>query len=376
MLLSLCFTLFNGMPVIIETTSAICSSLTISLLFSHSFSQDFCADSKLFSNNFSSSRSLAASSYFCFFTAVFLVNLISSSSFSKSVICLGTIILFKWTLDPASSNASIALSGRNLSVIYLLVSLTQAEIASSVYSTLWCSSYLILILFKISTVSSSLVGSIIIFWNLLSKAPSFSIEVLYSSNVVAPIHCTSPLARAGLNIFDASKLPVAPPAPTIVWISSINRIISLFFSNSFITAFILSSNWPLYLVPATKLAKSSEIIRLLNKTLDTFFWVILNAKPSAIADLPTPGSPIKRGLFFFLLLSICETLCISSFLPTIGSKTPFSAIKVKSFPKLSKTGVFVFFTDLTFIFSAGLSFPIFSSNESSSLNVLEVVPSE
>ena len=129
-------------------------------------------------------------------------------------------------------------------------------------------------------------------------------------------------------------------------------------------------------MPATKLAKSSDIIRLLYKTLETFFWVILNANPSAMADLPTPGSPIKRGLFFFLLLNICETRCISSFLPTIGSKSPFSAIEVKSFPKLSKTGVLVFFTDLTLIFSAGLSFPIFSSNESSSLNVLEVALSE
>ena len=43
------------------------------------------------------------------------------------------------------------------------------------------------------------------------------------------------------------------------------------FSNSFITAFILSSNCPLYLVPATKLAKSRDTILLLNNTLDTFF---------------------------------------------------------------------------------------------------------
>ena len=70
------------------------------------------------------------------------------------------------------------------------------------------------------------------------------------------------------------------------------------------TAFILSSNCPLYFVPATKEAKSSETIRLLNKTLDTFLCVILNANPSAIADLPTPGSPMRRGLFFFLLESI------------------------------------------------------------------------
>ena len=86
---------------------------------------------------------------------------------------------------------------------------------------------------------------------------------IISFKVVAPIHCSSPLASAGLNIFDASKDPVVPPAPTNVWISSINKIISSFFSISFITAFILSSNCPLYLVPATILAKSSVTTLLL-----------------------------------------------------------------------------------------------------------------
>ena len=39
---------------------------------------------------------------------------------------------------------------------------------------------------------------------------------LYSSKVVAPIHCISPLAKAGLNIFEASSDPEAPPAPMMV----------------------------------------------------------------------------------------------------------------------------------------------------------------
>ena len=65
---------------------------------------------------------------------------------------------------------------------------------------------------------------------------------LYSFNVVAPIHCNSPLAKAGLNMLDASSDPDAPPAPTNVCISSIKRIISLFFSNSVIILFNLSSN--------------------------------------------------------------------------------------------------------------------------------------
>ena len=61
-----------------------------------------------------------------------------------------------------------------------------------------------------------------------------------------------------------------------------------------------------------------------------------------MADFPTPGSPISRGLFFFLLLSICETLSISLFLPMIGSSFPSFAKAVKSLPKLSKTGVLDF----------------------------------
>ncbi|CAI8339089.1 MAG: Uncharacterised protein [Flavobacteriaceae bacterium] len=86
--------------------------------------------------------------------------------------------------------------------------------------------------------------------------------------------------------------------------------------------------------------------------------------------MPTPGSPINNGLFFFLLLNICDTLWISSFLPTIGSNSPFSANEVKSFPKLSKTGVLVFFADFTFAFSGsiiGSSLSLSFSKDSSSL---------
>ena len=61
-----------------------------------------------------------------------------------------------------------------------------------------------------------------------------------------------------------------------------------------------------------------------------------------MADFPTPGSPIKSGLFFFLLLSIWDTRSISFSLPTTGSSSLFSARLVTSLPKLSKTGVFDF----------------------------------
>ena len=67
------------------------------------------------------------------------------------------------------------------------------------------------------------------------------------------------------------------------------------------------------------------------------------AKPSAMALLPTPGSPINKGLFFFLRLKICETRSISFSLPTTGSSLLSSASFVRSLPKLSKTGVLDFF---------------------------------
>ena len=76
--------------------------------------------------------------------------------------------------------------------------------------------------------------------------------------------------------------------------------------------------------------------------------MILKASPSAIADFPTPGSPISRGLFFFLLLKICETLWISLSLPITGSSWSFSASNVMSLPKLSKTGVLEFDEDFVF----------------------------
>ena len=241
--------------------------------------------------------------------------------------------------------------------MYLSVSLTQLTMASSVYDTLWWSSYLDFILLRISKVvsesggftrtfwnllsrvSSLVVASTIIFWNLLSSAPSFSMCCLYSLSVVAPIHWISPLAKGGLNILEASREPDAPPAPTIVWISSIKMMtFGLAFSSSRI-ALILSSNWPLYLVPATREPRSRVSTLLLSNVLETFLCTIFRASPSAIADLPTPGSPIRTGLFFFLLDRIWDTLSISSSLPIIGSSWPFEAISVKSLEYESRTGV-------------------------------------
>ena len=151
------------------------------------------------------------------------------------------------------------------------------------------------------------------------------------------MHCTSPRAKGGFSILAASKLPPAFPAPTIVWISSINRITFLFFINSFNIAFKRSSNCPRYFVPATTEAMSNATTRFPNNTGDTFFCTIRIANPSTMADLPTPGSPISTGLFFFRRLKICIRRSISRSLPTIGSNVPSSAAFVISVPYVSNS---------------------------------------
>ena len=113
-------------------------------------------------------------------------------------------------------------------------------------------------------------------------------------------------------------------------------------SNSFIRFFTLSSNCPLYLVPATILAISSATTRLLCNTEETLPDVINCANPSTIALLPTPGSPINIGLFFFLRHNISCKRIISFSLPTTGSIFPSLATLVKSIAKASITGVFPF----------------------------------
>ena len=58
------------------------------------------------------------------------------------------------------------------------------------------------------------------------------------------------------------------------------------------------------------------------------------AKPSAIAVLPTPGSPTSMGLFLERLDKICSVLLISSSRPITGSSLPLRAISFKFFAYL------------------------------------------
>ena len=62
------------------------------------------------------------------------------------------------------------------------------------------------------------------------------------------------------------------------------------------------------------------------------------ASPSAIAVLPTPGSPMSTGLFFVRRDSTCMTRRISSSRPMTGSSLPFRAASVRS-PRVALQGL-------------------------------------
>ena len=152
----------------------------------------------------------------------------------------------------------------------------------------------------------------------------------YSSSVVAPMHWSSPRARAGFSILAASIDPGAPPAPTMVWSSSMKRMMSGFLPSSSSTALMRSSNWPRYLVPATIPAMSRPTSRLSMRMRGTLRCTMRRARPSTMADLPTPGSPMSTGLFFLRRDRICARRSISLSRPTTGSRRPSRAALVMS----------------------------------------------
>ncbi len=133
--------------------------------------------------------------------------------------------------------------------------------------------------------------------------------------------------------------PSAPPAPMIVCISSKNRITLPSSCTSLITRLILSSNSPLYLEPATIPERSKVSRRLFCTVKGTSPATMRDASPSTTAVLPTPGSPIRQGLFFVLRLKISITLWISASRPITGSNSPAAARAVRSRLYWSKVAV-------------------------------------
>ncbi len=146
---------------------------------------------------------------------------------------------------------------------------------------------------------------------------------------------SSPRAKAGFRILAASMAPSPAPAPTSVWISSMNRITrpSLFVT-SLITLFNRSSNSPLYFAPATKAPMSSENTCLSFRFSGTSPRTIRWARPSTMAVLPVPGSPIRIGLFLVRRERIWRRRRISSSRPITGSSFPALASSTRFFAYL------------------------------------------
>ena len=143
-------------------------------------------------------------------------------------------------------------------------------------------------------------------WKRRSSAASFSMCLRYSSRVVAPIARSSPRASIGLSRFAASTAPSAAPAPTMVCSSSMKRMTwpsAARISPS--TALRRSSNSPRYFEPASSAPMSSAQTRRPLSDSGTSPRTMRCARPSTIAVLPTPGSPISTGLFLVRRESTC-----------------------------------------------------------------------
>ena len=165
-------------------------------------------------------------------------------------------------------------------------------------------------------------------WNRRSSAASFSMCLRYSSRVVAPIMCSSPRASIGLSMLPASIAPSAAPAPTTVCSSSTNsRIRPSAAFTSVSTALSRSSNSPRYLAPATSEPMSRAKTVLSRSPSGTSPRTIRWARPSTIAVLPTPGSPISTGLFLVLRDRIWITRRISASRPMTGSSLPARGVR-------------------------------------------------
>ena len=170
-------------------------------------------------------------------------------------------------------------------------------------------------------------------WKRRSSAASFSMYLRYSSRVVAPMQWSSPLASMGFKRLPASMLPSVLPAPTMLCSSSINRIMppsDCFISSS--TAFSRSSNSPRYFAPAMSAPISRENMVLFLSPSGTSPRTIRWARPSAMAVLPTPGSPMSTGLFLVLRESMRITLRISVSRPMTGSSLLSLARCTRSVP--------------------------------------------
>ena len=131
--------------------------------------------------------------------------------------------------------------------------------------------------------------------------------------------------------FAASFWPCWPPAPISVCASSMNMTIGVgeAFTAS-ITPFRRFSNSPFTPAPACSRPRSSDISFTVFSASGTSPAAMRSARPSATAVLPTPGSPVRIGLFCRRRVRMSMTWRISPSRPRIGSIFPALACAVRS----------------------------------------------
>ena len=103
------------------------------------------------------------------------------------------------------------------------------------------------------------------------------------------------------------------------------------------TAFRRSSNSPRYLAPATMAPRSRASRRLPRRLSGTSPSTMRRARPSTMAVLPTPGSPMSTGLFLVRRDRTWTTRRISSSRPITGSSLPRRA-RLGQVPAVSSPG--------------------------------------
>ena len=153
---------------------------------------------------------------------------------------------------------------------------------------------------------------------------------------------SSPRARAGLSRLAASPWPAAPPAPIIVWASSMNRMIGMGEAlTSAMTCLSRFSNSPLTPAPAWSRPRSRVRRATFLRAGGTSPSAIRRARPSTTAVLPTPASPVRIGLFWRRRIRMSTIWRTSASRPMTGSISPFLARSVRLMVNWSRAGVWV-----------------------------------
>ena len=149
---------------------------------------------------------------------------------------------------------------------------------------------------------------------------------------------SSPLPSTGLRRLEASRAPPeVAPAPTTVWISSMNRIAPRCAFTAPSTPLTRSSKSPRNRVPASSAPRSRAMMRAPRNGAGTSPPAMRCARPSTTAVLPTPASPTSTGLFFCRRPRICSARATSPARPISGSTPPPAARAVRSVVNRSRS---------------------------------------